>query len=61
MNLERIPTSSCLVRIDFSSIDAKGNFVSIHSPNPKEAASAYARLPVYGDAAYNNSYFTSTQ
>jgi hypothetical protein len=47
MNLERIPTASILIRIDFASIDLDGNFSSIKNPDPKIAATAYEAPPDY--------------
>jgi len=49
MNLERIPTASLLLRVDYASIDGEGNFLSIKDEDPKRAAKAYDPPPKYED------------
>lgn len=49
LNLERIPTASALIRVDFASIDEDGNFASVRSPDPKLRALAYDPCPNYLD------------
>jgi hypothetical protein len=34
VKLERIPTASILLRVDFTSIDYEGNFISYKDPDP---------------------------
>ena len=47
IHLERIPTASILLRIDYASIDYDGNFISIDDPDPKTAALAFEPPPKY--------------
>ena len=47
IELERIPTASLLLRIDYSSIDNDGNFISIKNTNPEIAEMAYYPPPDY--------------
>ena len=49
ISLERIPTSSVLIRTDYASIDFDGNFISISDPDPKVAALAFEAAPNYSE------------
>lgn len=57
IKLERIPTASVLLRVDYSSIDFEGNFISIKNRDPKKAALAYTPPPHYQTGAYNTQYY----
>jgi hypothetical protein len=57
MNLERVPTASVLLRVDFAAIDGDGHFVSIKDPEPKNRAAAYDPAPRYEDQTYATTYF----
>ena len=46
-SLERIPTSSVLLRVDFASIDDDGLFISTSDKDPRLAKMAYEEPPVY--------------
>ena len=60
IHLERIPTSSVLLRIDYASIDYDGNFISVKDPDPKVAALAFEPPPKYSEQAYSTTYFLSS-
>ena len=47
VRLERIPTASILLRIEFTSIDYEGNFISYKDPDPQVRALAYEAPPNY--------------
>ena len=47
INLERIPTASILLRLDYASIDDDGNFISINDKDPKIHQMAYEPPPAY--------------
>lgn len=49
IHLERIPTASVLVRIDYASIDYDGNFISVRDPDAKVAALAFEPAPKYSE------------
>lgn len=59
--MERIPTASCLIRVDYASIDFEGNFISINDPNPEVARLAYEAAPRYEESAYSTVYFLTTE
>ena len=60
LNLEKIPTASVLIRVDFASIDGAGNFSSIMNENPTIAAKAYTKPPEYEEQKYCTTYFLMT-
>lgn len=61
ITLERIPCASILLRVDYSSIDYEGNFISISDSDPNKRKLAYEEPPKYSEAAYATAYFlTST-
>ena len=60
IHLERIPTSSVLIRIDYASIDYDGNFISITDTDPAAAKLAFEQPPKYSDQAYSTTYFLSS-
>jgi len=41
MNLERIPTSSILIRVEYASCDEDGKYISINNPDPNIQRLAY--------------------
>ena len=49
IHLERIPTASVLLRIDYASIDFDGNFISVKDNDPKIAALAFEAAPKYSE------------
>lgn len=49
IHLERIPTASVLIRVDYAAIDFDGNFISINDPDPKVAALAFEHAPPYSE------------
>lgn len=57
LHLERIPTCSLLLRVDFSSIDFDGNFISIADSDPKNRQLAYEPPPDYNSGAYSTLYY----
>lgn len=57
LQLERIPTCSLLMRVDFSSIDYDGNFVSLQDSDPKARQLAYEPPPDYNSGAYSTLYY----
>lgn len=60
IHLERIPTASVLIRIDYASIDFDGNFISISDPDPKIAALAFEPAPKYSEQTYSTTYFLNS-
>ena len=60
IHLERIPTSSVLVRIDYASIDYDGNFISITDTDPATAKLAFEPAPKYSEQSYSTTYFLSS-
>lgn len=58
--LERIPCASVLLRVDYSSIDYEGNFISISDPDPEKRKLAYEEPPKYSEAAYATTYFLTS-
>ena len=60
IHLERIPTSSVLIRVDYASIDYDGNFISIKDPDPNVAKLAFEPAPKYSDQTYSTTYFLSS-
>ena len=61
IQLERVPTASVLLRVDYASIDFDGNFISVEDPDPKVAALAFEPAPKYADSSYATTYFLSTE
>ena len=61
IRLERIPTASVLLRIDYASIDYDNNFISVEDPDPKIAALAFEPAPKYSEQAYSTTYFLSSE
>lgn len=57
VKLERIPTASILVRVDFTSIDYEGNFISYKDPDPQIRALAYEAPPNYNSGTYSTLYY----
>jgi len=47
IRLERIPTASVLIRVDYAAIDFDGNFISIRDPDPTVAKLAFETAPKY--------------
>ena len=60
ISLDRIPCASVLLRVDYSSIDYDGNFISIKNPDPSIAKLAYEEPPKYSEAAYATTYFLTS-
>jgi len=60
ISLDRIPCASVLIRVDYSSIDYDGNFISIKDPDPAVAKLAYEEPPKYSEAAYATTYFLTS-
>lgn len=60
-SLERIPTSSVLLRVDYSSIDDNGLFISVNDKDPRIAKNAYEEPPVYEEQTYATPYYLTTQ
>jgi hypothetical protein len=60
IRLERIPTASVLIRIDYASIDFDGHFISVEDPDPKVAALAFEPAPKYSEQTYSTTYFLSS-
>lgn len=60
ISLERIPCASVLLRVDYSSIDYEGNFISISDPDPEKRKLAYEEPPKYSEAAYATTYFLTS-
>ena len=60
IQLEKIPCASVLLRVDFSSIDYDGNFISIKDPDESIAKLAYEEPPNYSEAAYATTYFLTS-
>lgn len=57
ISLERIPCTSVLLRVDYSSIDYDGNFISFKDPDEKIRKLAYEEPPKYSEARYATTYF----
>ena len=57
LKLERIPTASVLLRIDYASVDEDGVFISINDRNPKKRALAYDPPQDYNTGAYSTLYY----
>ena len=57
VRLERIPTASVLLRVDYTSIDFDGNFISFTDPDPTVRALAYEPPPNYNAGAYSTLYY----
>ena len=60
LSLERVPTASVLVRVDYASIDYDGNFISVEDPDPKVAALAFEPPPKYEAQSYSTTYFLNS-
>ena len=56
IKLERIPTATVLLRVDYSSIDFERNFISIKNKDPKIKKLAYQAPPSYESGAYSTIY-----
>ena len=61
IHLERIPTASVLVRVDYAAIDYDGNFISVKDPDPKVREMAYEPPPAYEEQTYSTAYFLNSQ
>ena len=57
IQLERIPTASVLLRVDYASIDNDGNFISIKSPDPELRQLAYYPPPDYNTGRNSTLYY----
>jgi len=57
IQLERIPTASVLLRVDYASIDNDGNFISIKNPDPELRILAYYPPPDYNTGRYSTLYY----
>lgn len=60
IRLERIPTASVLIRVDYAAIDYAGNFISIRDPDPVIAKLAFEPPPRYEDSPYSTTYFLTS-
>ena len=60
IRLERIPTASVLIRVDYAAIDYDGNFISIRDPDPNVAKLAFEAAPRYEDSPYSTTYFLTS-
>ena len=61
INLERIPTASVLLRLDYASIDDDGHFISINDKDPKIREMAYEPPPKYEEQAYSTAYYLNSK
>jgi hypothetical protein len=57
IKLERIPTASVLLRVDYASIDHDSNFISFKDPDPAIRALAYEPPPNYNAGTYSTLYY----
>jgi hypothetical protein len=57
VKLERIPTASVLLRVDYTSIDYEGAFISFKDPDPQIRQLAYEPPPNYNSGAYSTLYY----
>ena len=57
VKLERIPTASVLLRVDYTAIDYEGNFISFKDPDPQIRALAYEPPPNYNAGSYSTLYY----
>ena len=48
------------MRLDFSSVDGSGEFISMNHPDPKKAKMAYVDPPRYEEQKYSTCYFSTT-
>lgn len=55
--MERIPTASVLLRVDYASIDNDGNFISIKDRDPEKRELAYYAPPDYETGTYSTLYY----
>jgi hypothetical protein len=60
MFLERIPTSSILIRVEYASINDEGTYVSINDPDVRNQKIAYEDASPYADGNYSTAYFITT-
>jgi len=60
INLERVPTASVLLRVAYTAIDDKGNFISVKDPNLRIASMAFEPAPEYSEVAYSTTYYLTT-
>ena len=49
-----------MLRVDYSSIDYEGNFISIKSPDENTRRLAYEEPPKYSEAKYATTYFLTS-
>ena len=61
IHLERAPTASVLLRVDYAAIDYDGNFISVKDPDPKVREMAYEPPPAYEEQTYSTAYFLTSQ
>jgi len=61
VQLERISTTSVLLRVDYSSTDEEGNFISIKDSNQDVRANAYIEPPEYRTGEYSTLYYLITE
>ena len=61
LQLTKIPSSSVLIRIDFSSIDDDGAFITTQNPDPNKAKLAYTEAPSYAGQNYSTAYFVTSE
>lgn len=61
VSLERIPTASVLLRVDFASVDDEGFFVSIKDTDPRKREMAYEPPQDYNSGAYSTLYYIITE
>lgn len=61
MNLERIPTASILIRVEYASIAEDGKYISINNPDPNIQRLAYEDALPYADGEYSTAYFLTTE
>ena len=57
LKCERVPTASVLIRVDYTSIDYDGNFISVKDKDPQIRQLAYEQPPNYDTGAYCTLYY----
>ena len=60
MFLERLPTTSVLLRVTYASIDTEGLYISINNPDPVVQKLAYEDATPYADGDYSTAYYITT-
>jgi hypothetical protein len=49
-----------LLRVDYTSIDFEGNFISVNDPRPEIRKLAYEEPPKYSEGAYSTTYYLTS-